>query len=153
MCRQARVAREQAVKAQSALGPQPWWAFAAVWRVWYVALVWGLNSVALDALQFWGPAILQCAPAGLCSGACLCAGCELVRGTHVEPQSGRTGRAAVLVPSHAVGASLALALLQISANPPLAVCSGHWAILSCCEVGPPRHCMRSEHRCRLSRKT
>ena len=36
-----------------------WWGFALQWRTWYIAAIWGLTSVALDGLQFWGPTILQ----------------------------------------------------------------------------------------------
>ena len=58
--RQARVVQtRRAALSGSAAGEGRWWAFALQWRIWYIAAIWGLTSVALDGLQFWGPTILQ----------------------------------------------------------------------------------------------
>ena len=59
MHRQARVVQNRRAAVNGSPGEGRWWGFVLQWRIWYIAAVWGLTSVALDGLQFWGPTILQ----------------------------------------------------------------------------------------------
>eukprot|EP00884_Botryococcus_braunii_P019907 jgi/Botrbrau1/65/Bobra.0022s0058.1 len=37
----------------------PWWGFAVDWRIWWLALVWGLSAAALDGIVFWAPMLIN----------------------------------------------------------------------------------------------